>query len=137
MRKCYILAEDELSVLAKDITKEFKSGVILLRGDLASGKTTLVKEIAKTLHLADVVTSPTFALQQVYGGVLYHYDIYNHGLDHFISLGLLEELEKDALHIVEWGDARLEQILEGVGIEYMVVEIEKKESKREYNICTR
>lgn len=137
MRKCYILAEDELSVLAKDITKEFKSGVILLRGDLASGKTTLVKEIAKTLHLADVVTSPTFALQQVYGGVLYHYDIYNHGLDHFISLGLLEELEKDALHIVEWGDARLEQILEGVGIEYMVVEIEKKEGKREYNICTR
>ncbi len=48
-----------------------------MRGDLASGKTTLVKNYLKTLDLDDIVTSPTFSLQAIYSNDIFHYDVYN------------------------------------------------------------
>ena len=68
--------------------------MVILKGDLASGKTTLVKAVVKAMGINEEVTSPTFSLQQVYAGKVFHYDMYNHGLEHFLSLGMLEELEK-------------------------------------------
>src|SRR4029077_14710452 len=55
--------------------------VVLLRGDLGAGKTTLVKGIAEAFHAssADHVTSPTFTLIHEYRGAeanLYHIDLY-------------------------------------------------------------
>jgi len=133
--KKYILKIDELDTLASDILKKFTDGVIILRGDLASGKTTLVKQIAKHKGIKDDVTSPTFSLQQCYGDDIYHYDIYNHGLEHFISLGMLEELEKDGLHLVEWGDEKLLDILHNVGIDAVMIDIKKiSDDKREYRV---
>jgi tRNA threonylcarbamoyladenosine biosynthesis protein TsaE len=88
-----------------------KDVVVLLQGDLASGKTTLVKNYVKLLGLDDEVTSPTFSLQSVYSNKIYHYDVYNKTLEEFISLGLLEEFEKSGIHFVEWGDDRLYDIL--------------------------
>lgn len=135
--KKYILSLDELNILAKIVADEFGSGVVILRGDLASGKTTLVKAIVKYLGLDDEVTSPTFSLQHSYQNKVFHYDIYNQGLAHFISLGMLEELEKDALHLVEWGDDKLVAILNQAGIKNMTIDIKKiSNDKREYIICT-
>ncbi len=48
--------------------------IVILRGDLASGKTTLVKNYVKKLNLDDLVTSPTFSLQAVYSSNIFHYD---------------------------------------------------------------
>ncbi len=128
---------DELDAIAKEILNNIKNGVLILRGDLASGKTTLTKAIVKELGLVDEVTSPTFSLQNNYSDRVFHYDIYNKEIEHFISLGMLEELEKEALHIVEWGDDRLIEILKKVGIEFMVVDIKKiANDKREYRLCT-
>ena len=136
MKHRYILNLDELHILVSDVIKDFKSGVIILRGDLASGKTTFVKAMAKELGYSDDVTSPTFSLQQCYGDKIFHYDIYNHGVEHFISLGMLEELDKDGLHFIEWGDDKLEKILKSVGIDIISIEIKKTSDKiREY-ICT-
>ena len=126
--KNYELSLDELHILVEDIYKDFKSGVVILQGDLASGKTTLVKAFALYLGLDDEVTSPTFSLQQCYSDKLFHYDIYNHGVEHFISLGLLEELEKDALHLVEWGDDTLIDILNSAGIDTLVIKITKTDN---------
>ncbi|PHQ88470.1 MAG: tRNA (adenosine(37)-N6)-threonylcarbamoyltransferase complex ATPase subunit type 1 TsaE, partial [Sulfurimonas sp.] len=100
--KTYTLALEELSILVDSFLEEFSYGVVILKGDLAAGKTTLVQEIVKKLGISDDVTSPTFSLQQCYGERVYHYDMYNHGLEHFLSLGMLEELEKDGYHFVEW-----------------------------------
>ena len=137
MKNRYILNLENLSVLTKDLLDSFKNGVVILRGDLASGKTTLVKSVASEFGLEDEVTSPTFSLQQCYSNNIYHYDIYNNGLEHFISLGMLEELEKEGLHFVEWGDKELEKILTSVGIDVMVIEIEKiSKDEREYTVCT-
>lgn len=111
-----------------------KNIIVLLRGDLASGKTTLVKEFVKSQNIEEQVTSPTFSLQALYGDIIFHYDVYNKTLDQFIALGLLEEFEKDGIHFVEWGDLKLENILREYGFEVLVVNINKRDDKREYII---
>ena len=131
----YRLKLDNLNPLLSEFRKKIKNGVVILKGDLAAGKTALVKAVVKDLGLNDEVTSPTFSLQQTYGDSIYHYDMYNHGLDHFISLGMLEELDKEGLHFVEWGDDELLKILKSAGISTVVIEIEKtSDDEREYRI---
>lgn len=131
---------DELKELIKDIL-EFAGDckIVLLRGDLASGKTTFVQEFAKVLGLDDEITSPTFSIQNRYGDSVYHYDIYQSGIDGFLSSGLLEELDKDCFHLIEWGDERLQKILESYFMDYIVVDIEKNsQNSRVYKVrkCT-
>lgn len=53
---------DELSFYLIELLKN-ENYIVILRGDLASGKTTLVKNYLKALNLDDLVTSPTFSLQ--------------------------------------------------------------------------
>ncbi len=100
-------------------------GVVVLQGDLASGKTTLTQAMARFMGIDEAVTSPTFSLQQRYGERLYHYDLYNHGIEHFLALGLLEALEAEGYHFVEWGDETLLDLLEATGLPHLRVEIEK------------
>ena len=88
--------------------------LLLLRGDLGTGKTTLVKGIAQALDAAeaDEVTSPTFTLIHEYEGTqggkpikLFHLDVYRlEGERQLESLGLDELLTPDALVLVEWGE---------------------------------
>ena len=95
------LLENELNELVQVLPK---SGVVLLSGDLASGKTTLVKAIIKAHGIDESVTSPTFSLMQIYGKDIYHYDIYQIGFDGMAKNGLFENLFEEGLHLVEWGD---------------------------------
>jgi tRNA threonylcarbamoyladenosine biosynthesis protein TsaE len=88
--------------------------LLLLRGDLGAGKTTLVKGLAEALNAADAdeVTSPTFTLLHEYDGAwegepvkLFHLDVYRlEGERQLETLGLDELLTDDALVLVEWGD---------------------------------
>ncbi|WP_304543955.1 tRNA (adenosine(37)-N6)-threonylcarbamoyltransferase complex ATPase subunit type 1 TsaE [Sulfurimonas microaerophilic] len=134
----YTLGLSELDGFASEFLDRFSAGVVILKGDVAAGKTTLVKTIAKLKGLCDDVTSPTFSLQQCYGDDTYHYDIYNKGLDHFVALGMLEELEKPGLHFIEWGNDELEKILDAAGFDVVSIEIEKiSDDKREYTVCIR
>jgi tRNA threonylcarbamoyladenosine biosynthesis protein TsaE len=131
----YQLNLEELHTLVEEISDKFQNGVIILRGNLAAGKTTFVKALALHLGIEDNVTSPTFSLQQCYGDEIFHYDIYNHGIDHFISLGMLEELDKDGLHLVEWGDDKLVEILDSAGIKTLTITIEKlDDNNRNYEV---
>ena len=135
--KRFVLELNQINELTEYISETFKSGVVVLKGDLASGKTTFVKEMVKMLGVQMQVTSPTFSLQQCYSDKIFHYDMYNHGLEHFIALGMLEELDRDALHFVEWGDDELVKILNSAEIPNITIEIEKiSDNKREYTICT-
>jgi tRNA threonylcarbamoyladenosine biosynthesis protein TsaE len=84
--------------------------LIVLRGDLGAGKTTLVKGIAAALGAeASDVTSPTFTLVHEYAGArvrLYHLDLYRLETEReLLTLGLEEMVEQpDALVLVEWGE---------------------------------
>jgi tRNA threonylcarbamoyladenosine biosynthesis protein TsaE len=125
-----------INEIVKQLNKliEGKDIIVLLQGDLASGKTTLVKNYVKSLGLDDEVNSPTFSIQAVYANDIYHYDVYNKTLEEFISLGLLEEFEKKGIHFVEWGDENLKKILDDYGFEVLVIKINKLNEKREYII---
>jgi tRNA threonylcarbamoyladenosine biosynthesis protein TsaE len=88
--------------------------LLILRGDLGTGKTTLVKGIAQALDAAeaDEVTSPTFTLIHEYDGAwdgkpvkLFHLDVYRlEGERQLETLGLDELLTPGALVLVEWGE---------------------------------
>lgn len=88
--------------------------LLLLGGDLGTGKTTLVKGIAQALDAAapDEVTSPTFTLIHEYDGTrhgkpvkLYHLDVYRLESERQLeTLGLDDLLTADALVVVEWGE---------------------------------
>ena len=88
--------------------------LLLLRGDLGTGKTTLVKGIAQALDAAEPeeVTSPTFTLIHEYDGSrdgkpikLFHLDVYRlEGERQLDTLGLDDLLTPDALVLVEWGE---------------------------------
>jgi tRNA threonylcarbamoyladenosine biosynthesis protein TsaE len=88
--------------------------LLLLRGDLGTGKTTLVKGIAQALDAAepDEVTSPTFTLLHEYDGThngkpikLFHIDVYRLESERQLeTLGLDELLTPESLVFVEWGD---------------------------------
>jgi tRNA threonylcarbamoyladenosine biosynthesis protein TsaE len=85
--------------------------LIVLRGDLGAGKTTLVKGVAAALGAAEAsdVTSPTFTLVHEYVGPkmrLYHLDLYRLETEReLLTLGLEEMAENpDALVLVEWGE---------------------------------
>lgn len=136
MKKEFELELDNLTILIDELKKiiEKENSVVILRGDLASGKTTLVKNYVEAVGLDDLVTSPTFSLQAIYSDKIFHYDVYNKTLVEFISLGMLEEFEKDGIHFVEWGDEKLEEILNDYGYKVILIEIEKKDNKRLYTI---
>ena len=83
--------------------------LILLEGELGSGKTTLVKGIVAGLGAAreEDVTSPSFTLVHEYGQEhkVYHADLYRvEGLPELATLGLEDLLEQRATVIIEWGE---------------------------------
>jgi tRNA threonylcarbamoyladenosine biosynthesis protein TsaE len=80
--------------------------VVVLTGDLGTGKTVVAQGIAAALGVDEPVVSPTFTLLREYAGRLpvRHLDVYR--LDHVqeaIDLGL-EELLDDGVVLVEWGE---------------------------------
>jgi tRNA threonylcarbamoyladenosine biosynthesis protein TsaE len=87
--------------------------LVLLTGELGSGKTTLTKGIVAGLGAAseDDVTSPTFTLVHVYGGSqpaatkVYHGDLYRiESFQDFETLGLEDVFARPAVVILEWSE---------------------------------
>jgi tRNA threonylcarbamoyladenosine biosynthesis protein TsaE len=85
--------------------------LVLLRGDLGAGKTTLVKGIAAAFEAAqeDDVTSPTFTLVHEYRGPranLYHIDLYRIDTPRELETLGLDDLRADnnSVLLIEWGE---------------------------------
>lgn len=131
---------DETEKIAEQFAKELQGGeVVLLCGEMGAGKTHFTKGIAKGLDIDDVVTSPTFALHNVYFGrlTLNHFDFYRIddpaeaemlGLDEFFY-------DKCGVSVIEWS----ENIAELIPKKRIVVSIQKLSDferviKIEYNI---
>jgi len=91
--------------------------LVVLRGEVGAGKTTLVKGIAAALGAAseEDVTSPTFTLVHEYLGSkvrVYHLDLYRLETERELATLGIDEMaaEPDALVLVEWGE-RFESIV--------------------------
>lgn len=83
--------------------------LVLLTGELGSGKTTLTKGIVAGLHAAeeDDVTSPTFTLVHEYGAgkKIFHGDLYRiENFHDFETLGLEDIFAQPAIVILEWSE---------------------------------
>lgn len=84
-------------------------GVVLLRGALGMGKTTLTRGIAQGLGMEnpDLVNSPSFTLVNIYQGKcpIYHVDLYRlEGARDLYSIGIDDFLGNDGVTIVEWSE---------------------------------
>ena len=88
----------------------FPPKLVLLRGDLGAGKTTLVKGIAAAFEAAseEDVTSPTFTLIHEYRGPqanLYHIDLYRIDTQRELDTLALDDLRgDDSILLIEWGE---------------------------------
>jgi tRNA threonylcarbamoyladenosine biosynthesis protein TsaE len=84
--------------------------VVVLRGDLGAGKTTLVKGIAEGFQAAseDDVTSPTFTLIHEYRGLaamVYHIDLYRIDTQRELDTLALDDLMNEhSVLLIEWGE---------------------------------
>lgn len=101
-------SSEETIALGCKIGAELRPPVlVLLKGDLGAGKTTLTKGIASGLGAAreEDVTSPTFTLVHKYEGAarVYHIDLYRiSGAHDFDTLGLGDVFAENAVVLVEW-----------------------------------
>jgi tRNA threonylcarbamoyladenosine biosynthesis protein TsaE len=103
---------EETTQWGREFAKRLRPPVlVLLTGDLGSGKTTLTKGIVAGLGAAseDEVTSPTFTLVHVYGAApaakVYHADLYRiENFHDFETLGLEDIFATFAIAILEWSE---------------------------------
>lgn len=121
----------DIDDVAGSILNNVHSKIILFKGSMGSGKTTLIKALVKQLKSQDVVSSPTFALMNEYSAPdckIYHYDFYRlNKLEEALDLGFDEFLEEDAWNLIEWPDL----IVGLLPQQYQVIEINKiSETKR-------
>ena len=117
-------SSEETKCLGETLARHLRGGDILcLRGDLGSGKTTLIKGIAQGLKIAPAkVHSPTFVLMNAYEGKLplYHFDLYRlEGVREISTIGYEEFLYGDGVSVIEWAD-RLKELTPE---EYLRVEL--------------
>lgn len=71
---------DELELVAQKVIDQKTPKVILFHGEMGVGKTTLIKQLCKTLGVSSATSSPTFSLVNEYetidNQVVYHFDFY-------------------------------------------------------------
>ena len=110
-------SEQETFLLGREIGQQLQPPrVILLYGELGSGKTVLVRGLADGLGMTDpsLVRSPSYTLVNEYPGenmIIYHLDFYRlDSLRDFYSIGLEEILASPAIVIIEWAEKLLLEV---------------------------
>ena len=115
MKRIEIDSLSELPRVAEAVIEALDGrSVVLLRGGMGAGKTTLVSRIAALLGAEDTVTSPTFALVNQYEGQqcrIYHFDFYRiEEIEEVFDLGYEEYFYSGDLCFVEWPE-KIEPLL--------------------------
>jgi tRNA threonylcarbamoyladenosine biosynthesis protein TsaE len=113
------LDEAALKRLAARVAEVLEPGdVVVLGGEVGSGKSTFVRSAAGSLGVPDRVTSPTYQLARGYEGTVAgrkvsvnHLDLYRlEGLEERDVLELDDYLDPGAVTFVEWAEPALEVI---------------------------
>ena len=98
----------ETIALGEKLAKKLDGGtVVAFYGGLGMGKTTLISGIAKGMGLTCNVSSPTFAIVNVYGehNELCHFDMYRvESWDDLYSTGFFDYLDTGAVLVIEWSE---------------------------------
>ncbi|MBA3682025.1 MAG: tRNA (adenosine(37)-N6)-threonylcarbamoyltransferase complex ATPase subunit type 1 TsaE [Bacteroidetes bacterium] len=123
--------QSELPGLAESILRLYKNPkIILIYGPMGAGKTTLIKEICRSLGSSDSFSSPTFSIVNEYSypnGKIFHFDLYRlKNAEELLDLGIEEYLHSDQYCIFEWP----EMVENMININYKKIEIEVNENIR-------
>ena len=98
----------EIADAAQKILDSHPARVILFNGQMGAGKTTLIREICRTLHVQDNVGSPTFSLVNEYlseDGIIYHFDLYRINCEReAMDIGIEEYFYSGHYCFVEWSE---------------------------------
>ena len=98
--------EIDMKKIAQKLGEQLQAGdVIVLTGELGSGKTTFTKGIGLGLGIKQMIKSPTYTIVREYEGrlPLYHMDVYRIG-DDPDSIDLDEYLFNTGVTVIEWGN---------------------------------
>ena len=133
MKKFVSYSEEETIKIAKQIASKLtKTDILVLSGDLGSGKTKFTEGILDFFELKDEISSPTFTIINEYekdGIKIFHFDVYRlEDVDEFYSIGGDEYFGR-GICIIEWG----ERIAEALPKNYIKINFErdlKNENKR-------
>lgn len=115
-RTIHITSEEELPQVAEAILAAMNNRtVVVFRGEMGAGKTTLIREIVAALGSTDTVTSPTFAIVNQYRGAndgpIYHFDFYRiEDVREAYDFGYEEYFYSGELCLVEWPE-KIESLL--------------------------
>lgn len=125
MKRIEIDSQSELDGVAEQIIESLDGrDVVLFRGGMGAGKTTLISRIVALLGAQDAVTSPTFALVNEYEGTerrIYHFDFYRiERIEEVFDFGYEEYFYSGNLCLVEWPE-KIEALIPD---DAMVVRIE-------------
>lgn len=125
--------EEETQELGRRLASVLRDGdVVLVVGELGTGKTCLAKGLARGLGVGENVLSPTFTLLREYKGriPLFHLDAYRlEGPWDLFDLGIEEYLEGEGVLLVEWGD-RARDFFPGDFLEVRLEFTDKEEERR-------
>jgi len=108
---------DEIEDVAKSLINEINDvNLVLFKGELGSGKTTLIKSILKNLGVKENITSPTFSIVNQYlipNGLINHFDLYRiKSLTELDVIGFEEYLESKAVCFIEWPEIAMSKIVD-------------------------
>lgn len=106
MEIVYTLADIDL--VAQRLLAYLTERVIVFRGEMGAGKTTLIKALVKAMGSSDTVSSPTFALVNPYmseEGTIYHFDFYRiKKEEEAFDIGFEEYLYSGDWCFIEWAE---------------------------------
>lgn len=100
---------EQLPAVAQQILDQNPSKVILFNGDMGVGKTTLIKQLCKTLGVQDATSSPTFSLVNEYQAdnnqTVYHFDFYRLNKEtEALDMGIDDYLYSGNWCFIEWSE---------------------------------
>ncbi len=105
---------NQVDAIAESLVDLFKHKVILLKGELGSGKTTLVKEIVKKLGINEDVSSPTFGIVNeltIGRSTAFHLDLYRiESQEELLQLGFDEYIYSGNYCFIEWPEIAMKLI---------------------------
>ncbi len=106
---------EEIGAVAESVLREANSRILLFYGEMGSGKTTMIKEIAARLGVKDLTNSPTFSLVNEYitgeGDRMYHFDFYRiEREEEAFDMGFEEYLDSGEWCLIEWPE-KVENLL--------------------------
>ena len=111
MKEFLTHSAEETTELGRRLAAELRPPkLVVLRGELGAGKTTLIKGIAEGFHAAsqENVTSPTFTLIHEYRGPgvnVYHVDLYRVDTQRELdTLGIDDLFDENSVVLIEWGE---------------------------------